>query len=366
MKDNKATTITSVETFSPDPHHIGARIRGPKARSFIVHTESNYSLDASGTPWLSAVLPVAMQSKTAVYFDGDVDSVAADNSDRAQKILSEWHPRHYPRTTIGFRNTTTIASPAPGVGCFFSSGVDSFYTAINQNDRITHLIFVHGYDIKPDDHDLAARALAGVRAAAADLGKPLIEVRSTLRSEFSDPYRVPWGHVYHGAALAHVAQALSPHLGTAIIPSSYPAGNLKPWGSHPDLDAAWSSSGVTIEHGELDVTRFDKIARIVKSPTAMTHLRVCWENRDGRYNCERCFKCLRTKTGIMIAGGECATLPSPLDPEDVKRTHLNGARRQRFRETIEDFDRRGIDEPELVKAMKSAIRRSYLLQYFGR
>ncbi|WP_231380903.1 hypothetical protein [Gordonia alkanivorans] len=365
MKDNAPTTM-SVETFSPDPHHIGARIRGPKARSFTIHTESNHSLDTSATPWLSAVLPVAMQVKTPVDFDGDVDSVAIDNSHRAQEILSGWHPRHYPRTTIGFRETLTSVSPAPGVGCFFSCGVDSFYTAINQSDRITHLVFVHGYDIKPDDHDLAAQALASARAAAGELGKPLIEVRTTLRAEFSDSYRVPWGHIYHGAALAHVAQALSPHLGTVIIPSSYPSGSLKPWGSHPDLDAAWSSSGVTVEHGELDVTRFDKITRIVESPTAMTYLRVCWENRDGRYNCERCFKCLRTRMGITFAGGECATLPSPLDPQAVKRVSLNSARRQRFRETIAELDRRGVHDPELVRAMKSAIRRSYVLQRFGR
>ncbi|KAF0970243.1 hypothetical protein NWF34_04150 [Gordonia sp. GONU] len=356
----------NVAPFSRGPQHIGARITAAQGKSFVVDTESNYSLDDSATPWLSAALPVAMKVNVPIEFDGTIDEVAAENSNGAQNILAEWYPRHYHRTTFGSRNASSTTGRAPGVGCFFSGGVDSFYSAITQHDRITHLIFVHGYDIRPDDETLGTRALEGARAAASELGKPLIEVRTTLRSAFSDAYRVPWGHVYHGAALAHVATALSPHLGTVIVPSSYPLHELRPWGSHPDLDPTWSTSAVTIEHGELDAGRFDKIARIVDSPTAMNHLRVCWENRDGRYNCERCFKCFRTRLGIMLAGGECATLSSPIDPTMVRRMYIEPARRRRFREALVELDERGFDEPELEKAMRSAIRRSYLLQYFPR
>lgn len=348
------------------PNRITADIRFPSGRAFAIETVANVNLDGSSTPWLAASLPAAMKLKTGLVIDGEVDGVAAENADRAQAILSGWFPRHYPRVPVETRATSGTSSAAKGVGSFFSGGVDSFYTAITQHERITHLIYVHGLDIRPDDDELGGLALGAAREAAGQLGKPLIEVTTTLRSAFGDPLRIPWGHVFHGPALAHVAAALSPHLGTVVIPSSYSTAQLRPWGSHPELDPCWSTSVVDIEHRELDVDRFDKISRIVDSPIAMNHLRVCWENRDGKLNCEKCFKCFRTRLGIMFAGGECATLSSDIDPKTVRRMYIDASRRQRLREALVEFDERGIDEPELERAMRSAIRRSYVLQYIAR
>ena len=36
---------------------------------------------------------------------------------------------------------------AAGVACFFSGGVDSFYTLLKHREEVTHIIFVHGFDI---------------------------------------------------------------------------------------------------------------------------------------------------------------------------------------------------------------------------
>ncbi|MDH3024087.1 hypothetical protein QEN35_06765 [Gordonia alkanivorans] len=356
----------SVEPFSRGSFHIGARISGPKGSSFTVETESNHSLDESATPWLSATLPVAMKSDIPLRLDGEVDPAALENAQNAQRILSGWYPRHYRPVAVEARTSSPGSPPRPGVGCFFSGGVDSFYSAITQHDRITHLIFVHGYDIRPDDERLGALALDSAREAAAELGKPLIEVRTTLRSDFADPLRVPWGHVFHGPALAHVATALSSHVGTVIIPSSDTYATLEPWGSHPDLDVCWSTSSVTLEHRELDADRKQKTFRIVESPVAMNHLRVCWENKGGRLNCERCFKCFRTRLHIEFAGGDCATLPNPIDPDAVRRLYINPARRQLLRKSLVEMGRHGCDAPELERAIRSAIRRSYVLQFFPR
>ncbi|MCR8896146.1 asparagine synthase C-terminal domain-containing protein [Gordonia sp. GONU] len=357
----------SVEPFTKGSHHIGARIAGPGGRSFTVETESNHALDGSATPWLSATLPVAMKLGTTLRLRGATDSVALDNARRAQQILSGWYPRHYRPVEVEVEaQRLPETTPASGIGCFFSGGVDSFYSAVTQHDRITHLVFVHGYDIRPDDEELGRLALDSARKAAAELGKPLIEIRTTLRSDFADPMRVPWDHVYHGPALAHVAAPLSSHVGTVIVPSSDTYETLEPWGSHPDLDPCWSTSSVTLEHRELDHNRKQKTFRIVESPVAMNHLRVCWENKGGGLNCERCFKCFRTRLHIDLAGGRCATLPNPIDPDTVRRMYINPSRRGLLRKSLVEMDEHGYDAPELEQAIKSAIRRSYLLQFFVR
>lgn len=356
-----------VEPFTKGSHHIGARIVGPGEKdSYTVETESNHSLDGSATPWLSATLPVAMKANVPLRMDGEVDPEALENAHRAQEILSGWYPRHYRPVTVEARTYTQSTPPAAGVGCFFSGGVDSFYSAITQHDRVTHLIFVHGFDIRPDDDQQGALAMDSARKAAAELGKPLIEVRTTLRSDFADPLRVPWGPVFHGPALAHVATAVSSHVGTVIIPSSDTYATLEPWGSHPDLDVCWSTSSVTLEHRELDADRKQKTFRIVESPVAMKYLRVCWENRNDHLNCERCFKCFRTRLHIEFAGGECATLPNPIDPDTIRRLYINPARRRLLRRSLVEMREHGYDDPELERAIRSAIRRSHVLQYFPR
>ena len=66
-------------------------------------------------------------------------------------------------------------------------------------------------------------------------------VRSDLRSHpgFAS---VSWEDT-HGAALAAVGHALHRTIGTLVIPPSYAASRLVPWGSRPDLDPRWSVPG---------------------------------------------------------------------------------------------------------------------------
>ena len=74
------------------------------------------------------------------------------------------------------------------------------------------------------------------------------------------------------------------------------------------------------QHG-VETTRVDKVAHLAGSEVAMRRLRVCWENRDGTYNCGRCEKCRRTMVNLAVAGalGRCATLPSRLDLRMLSR-----------------------------------------------
>ncbi|OPX13940.1 hypothetical protein B1964_17600 [Gordonia sp. i37] len=356
----KPQLVVRAEASSAE--RISATIQAPDGTAMTVATESSHPLDSSATPWLAPTIPTAMWLSADLTIEGAVDPVALENAGKAQRVLAEWYPRHLAPADIHAHQGPT-APPADGVGCFFSGGVDSFYSALTHLDRLTHLVFVLGFDIM-DDEVLATQALDSARSAAVELGKPLIEVRTTLRSAFGDLVRVPWGWVFHGPALAHVATALSPVLGTVIVPSSYSTGCIHRWGSHPELDPLWSSSSVTLEHDSIDVTRLEKVRTISKSSTAMRNLRVCWENRDGRFNCGRCSKCLRTMLELLVAGGNCTTLPDRPRADQVKHIHAASGERFHLRQVLDELRAGSIDDPELERAIRTAIRRGPVLQYF--
>lgn len=67
--------------------------------------------------------------------------------------------------------------------------------------------------------------------------------------------------------------------------------------------------------------RLAKMRLLVTSETAMRHLRVCWVNPGGTYNCGRCEKCLRTLAGLRVLGAadRCRSFSSGLDLAEISR-----------------------------------------------
>ena len=247
--------------------------------------------------------------------------------------------------------------PADGVGCFFSGGVDSFYTLLKRRAEITHLIFAHGFDILLEDVE-RRRALESVRAVADELDKPLIEVHTNLAS-LAHETGVGW-KLYHGAGLAAVALLLQDRLGRVLVPASFSYPDLFPWSSHSLLDPLWSTEQTVIEYDGCEATRVEKVAFVSEHPTAMKHLRVCLA-RDTDYNCGCCEKCLRTVINLRAAGasGRCETLPGEPDLEAVAGMDLAGESARTFAlENLRALEKLGT-EPGLVHALETALERNF-------
>jgi len=188
---------------------------------------------------------------------------------------------------------------AEGRAVCFTSGVDSFFTLLRGNHAPTHLLFVIGFDVDEDDAERVATMLATLRAVGQATGTRPLAVTTDLRTH---PKFVPdpWQRT-HGAALAAIGHLLHPTIGTLVIPPSYGAHRLIPWGSRPDTDPRWSAPLRTvIEHGDASGVRHDRILAIASEPLVHGHLRVCWQNVPGSLNCGRCEKCLRTM--VVFAG----------------------------------------------------------------
>lgn len=324
------------------------------SKSLPLFTEASVTVRNTATSWLPPLVPVAMRAGRPVTASEPPARSMMAGAANAQRLLSSWY-RDLAVVPLPEGGADREPLPGRGVGSFFSGGADSFYTALTQAHRITHLIFVHGFDIPLKDTVLAETSLDNVRAAAAALGKPLIEVRTNVRM-LGESRLLNWGRYFHGVALAHVAQALADHLHTVLVPAQATA---PPWGSAPELDASWSSNEVAIEHDGAAITRFGKFRVIAHNDVAMAHLRVCWLNRNAAMNCGRCEKCVRSALMVTLAGGYCPTLPQELSLSLVRRAFAAGGSKHSDM-TLDALREVGSADKELAKAVEFGRRVSAL------
>jgi len=345
---------------------------GPK-RFELAFRVSRGPVSRTSTPFLAASLLPAMRAGEPLSIYGTVSPRLLASIPTIQGVLSAWFQR---AKSIEVDAQSAPEQQGPGVACFFSGGVDSFYSVLSHLDEISALVFVHGFDIRPREVALRARISESLRKAASRLGKPLIEVETNMRT-FSDRFAA-WSEEYHGSALASVALLLSPQFGRFYIPASFPPGYSVPWGSHKDLDPLWSSEATDIIHDGGDATRVEKVRFLASSEVALQSLRVCWENRGGHYNCGHCEKCIRTMVNLRVAGAleRCTTFKNQLDLSEVARVSIpDDCARFFIEENLQAA--KEIGDGELVDAIARSlsrkqggiadrIRRGDLRERFGR
>ncbi len=308
-------------------------------------------------------LPPAMVAGSRLKLAGTVSPQLLSAVPKIQDIFCLWSEEHlgveFQRVPVHAKvRSRPLADRASGVACFFSGGLDSFYTLLKHRDEVTHLIFVHGFDIPLTNQTLRAQASQAAREVARELGKTLIEVETNLRS-FSDAL-VYWV-CYHGAALASIALLFQDRFGKVLIPATNTYANLDPWGSHPLLDPLWSTELTEIEEDGCEATRTKKAAYISEYELALERLRVCldYRNLSSSYNCGRCEKCLRTMIDLRIAGAleRCKTLPSTIDLKAVANIHLRTDTIFSAKQRLKVLERLGT-EPDLARAYAEAINKT--------
>lgn len=296
-----------------------------------VRYKSSTPLTASGETGLAVALLPAMTQGGALDIAPAVSPRLLAAAEHIQRIFLGWD-RGDAFPHLGLKPVKVEAGPrtppaerAKGVGCFFSGGVDSFYTLLQHLDEVTDIVFVHGFDIPLDAASLRRRASDAAATVAEALGKNLVEIETDYRA-LAEP-RLTWHHVF-GAGLAAVAHLLSPRIGRMYIPGAHTWSNLVPDGSHPLLDPLWSSEDLEIVFDGCEATRTDKLALLARSELALRHLRVCWQNPGGAYNCGRCEKCVRTKISMLAVGAleRCPVMPDGLDDRALARFDVRYAR----------------------------------------
>jgi hypothetical protein len=345
---------------------LSASVRGenlPSSLWFEVPAERGAALSARGDPFLPPLLLRSLVHPGPIVIEAETSPELLTSAHRAAALLETWEmpPDRKGGARLDIQAPLGIAAcRGTGVGAFFSGGVDSFYTVLKNIARypvgdsraLTHLVMLHGFDVREEDEALFARLSAPLRDAAAALGREFVPLRTNLRELFGDDDF----DVTHGVVLAGAGHAMAGLFHTLYIASSYPYSELRPWGSHPNLDPLWSSERLDFVHDGAERSRPEKLARIASSPVALRALRVCWMQRDA-YNCGECEKCIRTMLGLAVHGAlERATaFPARLDPEQVAAVFVPEFIRIRWRDICRELRHR---DPELVRAAERAVARS--------
>ncbi len=266
---------------------------------------------------LPLLLPPAMSIGADLQLPTVMCGETPERVARLQSIFRTWFDGFEEialTTAFGSSRRPSASGHPTRSACFFSGGVDSFFSVLELQDELDAVIFVSGFDIglgrehEPDE----ALILERLTAAAGELGLRVVHVKTDLR-QWSEQF-VGWEKHYYGSALAAVALLLGSTFDRVYHASSHTYRTLFPDGSHPLTDPLWSTPEVSVRLHGCDTTRLQKVARIAKSPVAMRTLRVCWENRSGAYNCGQCNKCGRTMAELWAveALDRCDTLPNEI------------------------------------------------------
>lgn len=290
--------------YSPKVKIIGKKVKisaliqfeGRKPEEMYFITDKKYidenSIDSS--PFLAAILIPCMKLRELITIHGTVSEKLLMGTKKIMHLMRKWN---MPYGTIKIK-TSTIRDEEKGyhVGCFFSAGVDSFYTYLKHKNHaknpLSHFILVHGFDIELQNKALFKRTRNHIQEIANQEKQELIVVETNIRSLIESTIEWDWSH---GGALAAVALLLRSQFEKVFIAGAVKKDSLFPFGTHPDLDQLWSTEHMKLIHDGSERNRFEKIADVIaSSDLALQHLRVCCQNLPRKYNCSACFKCLRT------------------------------------------------------------------------
>lgn len=276
--------------------------------------------DAS--PFAAALLLPAMKRGSDLIIEGNISGQLYHGMHAIMQEVLQWNIGLQP---IKIEAAALAADPPPPQrsASFFSGGVDSFYTYLKhkadpvQTDRVDTFILVNGFDISRRNSQLWDHALTNIKSAAKADSVALMVVRSNIQN-LVEPI-LSWDYS-HGGCLAAVGLFLRGAFHQIYIPSTHSVSEQIPWGSNLALDGHWSTESTAFIHDGTEATRLEKvISQIAQSPLALKHLRVCFANEKGAYNCGRCDKCLRTMINLFVAGAleKSDTFPHYIDPDLV-------------------------------------------------
>ena len=333
---------------------MSASIQIEGIRHEIYYRASQGPLAEGLEPFLALAILPAMKIGAPVSVEGPVSELLLARIAHLQDMVAAWFDGFQRVPVVAPIRMVPSVGLTRGTGAFFSGGVDSFYTALKHRTEITQLIFMHGYDLRLDNTALRAQVARAIYQAAADLGKPVIEVETNAR-DLLDTY-VDWWRQGCVATIASIAHLLSPQLQTIYVAAGTDYRSLRPAERAPLMIEGWNTREVEIVDDGREATRFAKVQRLAESDIAMRWLRVCWENRGGAYNCGQCGKCLHTMLNLHMAGAlqKCQTMPHMLDLQAVRQTRPIHGDRVGFQQTLAEAERLGTF-PEIAAALRQAL-----------
>ena len=321
-------------------------------------------IDPSRSAFVPILLLVAMRLQRDLHVEAAVSPELLWSVRRLMAIYAEWSADFVPLSEVDVTAAGAGVSPrGTSAASFFSCGVDSSFTLLRNVNRyppgdsraLSHLLMVHGFDVPLSDQMFFGAIYERAQRIADTYGKRLVRIVTNAREGRFDC--VDFQHYGHGPSLASVGLALGRGFHTFYIPSTDPALQLEPWGSHPAVDPLWSTETVEFVHDGLEARRLDKMISVARVPLFLDTLRVCMVARSGVYNCAQCSKCLRAMTELELIGvlRQCRTFPR-LDLGLVTNLSIPDRRARDLWVHTRNYAR-DLGRPEVVAAVETALAR---------
>lgn len=293
--------------------------QGEKFRPMFFRVETKYGdfIMPDASPFLSALLLPCMRRGENIVIVGTIPQSLHEALPALMEVVEKWKvgfKKIHVTSAIGPENTNN----ATAVGCFFSGGVDSFYSYLKHKDAVTHIITIKSWEIPPDVAT-TSNGKDNTHAIAEREGLQVITVESNYKEIIEPVLDWEWNL---GGNMAAIALMLRNGLKAAFIPSGMRWDQLCPYGTHPDLDPRWTTATLQIFHDGCEYSRLEKVLHVIsKSPLALQYLRVCTHNLKDQYNCNKCFKCIVTKMALVCADvlDKAPTFDKTLDLDLVRK-----------------------------------------------
>ena len=288
---------------------------------------------------LACAMPAFGRGERRIAIDGTVCPRLRDGLAAAAALLDSWYGG---RTRIAIEPSRGFAPPpaarTPRAAVLLSGGVDSLDLLVRNRSRYppghaasfrdaVHISGI-GYVGPPDSpavESVSRRSRNAAEAMARLAGARFVEIRTNLVELDTD--FMFFQRRWYGSAFLSGAHLFAGALTSASFASGqHLAAGLMPSGSHPDLDAFFSTGAIEVRHEGADRSRIEKIRGFVNDP-AFGHLFVChsWPAPDAP-NCGRCEKCLRTLSAILVCGAldRAESFPrGTLTAEAISRSELH-------------------------------------------
>jgi len=280
-----------LELSAPGLYRVAATIEGQE-----VFFESSLPLSPGTESLACAFLLPAMARGARLEVEGPLGATFLSNLDFVRRRARQW----WPQLSAGEVDAPVREDDGPAsgdAGVFYTGGADSSYALKKLHPTLKYAVFTEGFDIPLEDTERLTKARDWLSHTVRACGVAFAVVRTNLRRHRVFR-RLSW-EVTHGAALAAVAHALAGIIGTMYLAASDVE---PPWGSTPELDAAWSSDSMRIENYSGELSRLERVAAIARWEPLRGRLRVCWENKSSDLNCGYCEKCVRTRLQLHASG----------------------------------------------------------------
>lgn len=316
------------------------------------------------SPFAAALLIPSMKLGSPLIIDGEISEQMYKGLHEIMETMLSWNLGLKPINIQVSRLKKDSYKPNKHA-MFFSGGVDSFYTYLKNKltgkKKVSYFILANGFDVGLNNTKLWRSTVSTVQSVAENEGVEIIKIESNARV-LTEPI-ISWGF-NHGGCLAALGLVLRKKIKSAFVASTFYRDNIFLWGTHPDIDHLWGTETFSLYHHGTEATRLEKVRFISRYPIVLKNLRVCYLNKENKFNCGKCDKCLRTMIEMYIAGTleRSRTFPKTIDIEAVKHLHIEGKQSASYQiESLSALQKMQLNYP-LQDALEESIKKMSLSQ----